>query len=241
MIRQVKIGFADPDRRYTKRFERYVLELSRHMTMTDVARHLGIDWHTVKEIQKTYLRRHFSQPSFKGLKRIAVDEISIGHGHHYLTVILDLDTGAVVFVGEGKGADSLEPFWKRLKTSRARIRAVAMDMSQAYISAVTANLPNSAIVFDHFHVIKLFNEKLTELRRDLYRETTDLLHRSVLKGTRWLLLKNPENLNDERNERSRLEEALSLNKPLATAYYMKEDLPTPLVSPRQSFRKSPSE
>ena len=150
--------------------------------MTDVARHLGIDWHTVKEIQKTYLRRHFSQPSFKGLKRIAVDEISIGHGHHYLTVILDLDTGAVVFVGEGKGADSLEPFWKRLKTSRARIRAVAMDMSQAYISAVTANLPNSAIVFDHFHVIKLFNEKLTELRRDLYRETTDLLHRSVLKG-----------------------------------------------------------
>jgi transposase len=224
MTRQVKIEFADPDRRYTKRFERYVLELSKHMTMTDVARHLGIDWHTVKEIQKTYLRRHFFQPSLKGLKRIAVDEISIGHGHHYLTVVLDLDTGAVVFVGEGKGTDALEPFWKRLKASRARIRAVAMDMSQAYISAVTANLPTSTIVFDHFHVIKLFNEKLTELRRDLYREATDLLHKNVLKGTRWLLLKNPENLDDERNERSRLEEALSLNKPLATAYYMKEDL-----------------
>jgi transposase len=194
------------------------------MTMTDVARHLGIDWHTVKEIQKTHLRRHFFQPSLKGLKRIAVDEISIGHGHHYLTVVLDLDTGAVVFVGEGKGTDALEPFWKRLKASRARIRAVAMDMSQAYISAVTANLPNSTIVFDHFHLIKLFNEKLTELRRDLYREATDLLHKNVLKGTRWLLLKNPENLDDERNERSRLEEALSLNKPLATAYYMKEDL-----------------
>ena len=82
-----------------------------------------------------------------------------------------------MFVGEGKGADALKPFWKRLKTSRARIRAVAMDMSQAYISAVTGNLPNSTIVFDHFRVIKLLNEKLTDLRRDLYRETTDLLQR----------------------------------------------------------------
>jgi transposase len=224
VTRQVKIGFAEPDRRYTKRFERYVLGLSKHMTMTDVARQLEISWHTVKEIQKAYLRRHFFQPSLTGLKRIAVDEISIGHGHHYLTVVLDLDSGAVVFVGEGKGADSLEPFWKRLKASRARIRAVAMDMSQAYISAVRSNLPRATIVFDHFHVIKLMNEKLTELRRDLYREATDLLQKDVLKGSRWLLLKNPENLRDDRNERTRLEEALSLNKPLATAYYMKEDL-----------------
>lgn len=224
ITRQVKIGFAEPDRRCTKRFERYVLELSKHMTMTHVARHLGISWHTVKEIQKRYLQRTFSRPSLSGLHRIAVDEISIGHGHRYLTVVLDLDSGAVVFVGEGKGADALEPFWKRLKSSRARIEAVAMDMSQAYISAVSTHLPGATIVFDHFHVIKLFNEKLSDLRRELYREATDLLHKEVLKGTRWLLLKNPENLRDDRNERARLEEALSINKPLATAYYMKEDL-----------------
>ncbi len=224
MTRQVKIEFADPDRRYTKRFERYVLELSRHMTMTDVAGHLGISWHTVKEIQKRYLERRFSCPLLGGLKWIAIDEISVGHGHRYLTVVLDLHSGAVVFVGEGKGASALEPFWKRLKSSRAGIDAVAMDMSQAYIAAVTSNLPRATIVFDHFHVIKLMNEKLTELRRDLYREATDLLRKDVLKGTRWLLLKNPENLRDDRNERTRLEEALSLNKPLATAYYMKEDL-----------------
>jgi transposase len=224
ITRQVKIGFAEPDCRYTKRFERYVLELSKHMTMTHVAHHLGISWHTVKEIQKRYLQRTFSRPSLSGLHRIAVDEISIGHGHRYLTVVLDLDSGAVVFVGEGKGADALEPFWKRLKSSRARIEAVAMDMSQAYISAVSAHLPGATIVFDHFHVIKLFNEKLSDLRRELYREATDLLHKQVLKGTRWLLLKNPENLRDDRNERVRLKEALSINKPLATAYYLKEDL-----------------
>jgi transposase len=99
-----------------------------------------------------------------------------------------------------------------------------MDMSRAYIAAVGEHLPNATIVFDHFHVIKLFNDKLSKLRRDLYREATDLLHKKILKGTRWLLLKNPENLRDVKNERSRLEEALSINKPLATAYYMKEDL-----------------
>jgi transposase len=131
MTRQIPIGFAEPGRRYTKRFERYVLELSKHMTMMGVARHVGIDWHTVKEIQKKHLSRRFSCPSLGGLKWIALDEISIGHGHRYLTVVLDLHSGAVVFVGEGKGIDALNPFWKRLKSSRACIEAVAMDMSQA--------------------------------------------------------------------------------------------------------------
>lgn len=223
-VRQVKVPFADPDRRYTRGFERYVLELSRHMTIQDVAHHLGISWHTVKEIQKRELQKRFSVPSLKALSRIAIDEISIGRGHRYLTVVLDLHSGAVVFVGEGKGASALEPFWKRLKFSKARIEAVAMDMSQAYIAAVSNNLPHATIVFDHFHVIKLMNDKLTTLRRDLYREASDLLHKNILKGTLWLIVKNPENLRDDRNERDRLEEALSLNKPLASAYYMKEDL-----------------
>jgi transposase len=224
VVRQVKVPFADPDRRHTRGFERYVIELCRHMAMQDAAHHLGISWHTVKEILKRHLQRHFSSPSLKALRRIAIDEISIGRGHRYLTVVLDLRSGAVVFVAQGKGADALEPFWKRLKFSKARIDAVAMDMSAAYIAAVTRNLPRATIVFDHFHVIKLMNEKLSDLRRELYREATSLLLKEVLKGTRWLLLKNPENLRDDRNERARLEEALRLNKPLATAYYMKEDL-----------------
>jgi transposase len=230
VVRQVKIPFADEGRSYARQFERYVLELSRHMTIKDVARHLGLAWSTVKDIQKRYLKRNFSRPRLKDLSQIAIDEISVGHGNQYLTVVLDLETGVVVFVGQGKGAEALAPFWRRLKASKAKIQAVAIDMSVAYISAVTKHLPDSTIVFDHFHVIKLFNDKLTELRRKLYREATDLLAQEVLKGTRWLLLKNPENLDEKRkdrkgrNERERLEEALKLNKPLATAYYMKEDL-----------------
>jgi len=223
-IRQVRVQFADQGKGYTRRFERYILELLQHTTIKRVAAHMMMSWHTVKEIQKRYLAERFSRPRLGDLTWIAIDEISIGHGHQYLTVVLDLDTGAVVFVGEGKNAGALEPFWKRLKASRAKVEAAAMDMSAAYINAVTSHLPKAVIVFDHFHVIKLINEKLAELRRHLYREATDLLQKKVLKATRWLLLKNPENLKEDRNERQRLEQALSLNKPLATAYYMKEDL-----------------
>ena len=224
VVRQVEVPFADPRRSYTRAFERYALELSRSMTIRDVARHLGVGWDTIKEIQKRDLSRRFAKPKLKHLRRIAIDEIAVAKGHRYLTVVMDLESGAVVFVGDGKGADALEPFWKRLRPSRAKVEAVAMDMSAAYRSAVSAHLPGAVIVFDHFHIVKLFNEKLTELRRAVYREATEVMHKEVLKGTRWLLLKNPENLDKGKGEKRRLEEALALNKPLATAYYMKDDL-----------------
>src|SRR3954466_526216 len=224
LVRQVKVPFADPRRSYTNAFERYALELSRRMTIRDVAQHLDVGWDMIKDIQKRDLSRRYAKPKLKHLRRIAIAEIAIAKGHRYLTVVLDLDSGAVVFVGDGKGADALKPFWKRLRPSRAKIEAVAMDMSAAYRGAVSTHLPAAKIVFDHFHVIKLFNEKLSELRRALYREATDVMHKQVLKGTRWLLLKNPEDLDPEKDEKPRLEEALKLNRPLATAYYLKEDL-----------------
>ena len=224
VIRQVPLDFADPRRSYTRAFERYALELSRLMTIQDVAQHLQVGWDTIKDLQKRDLQQRYKKPRLSRLKQMAIDEISIGRGHRYLTVVLNLETGAVVFVGDGKGADALDPFWKRLRASRAQVEAVATDMSPAYIEAIQKHLGDAVHVFDHFHVIKLFNEKLSDFRRELHREATDQLHKEVLKGTRWLLLKNPENLDPKRGERQRLEEALKLNQPLATVYYMKEDL-----------------
>ena len=222
-VRQVNVTFADPKRTYTRAFERYALELSKMMTIQDIARHLKISWDIVKDIQKRNLMRRYSKPKLKHLRLLAVDEISVAKGHRYLTVVLDLKSGVVVFVGDGKGADALTPFFKRLRRSKAKIDAVAIDMSPAYILAIKEKLPESAIVFDHFHVIKLINEKLSNFRRDLQREASKI-EKQVFKGTRWLLLKNPENLDDKRNERQRLEAALKINQPLATVYYMKEDL-----------------
>lgn len=222
-VRQVDLGFAEPRFFYTKLFERYVLDLSNRMTMSDIARHLEIGWDVIKEIQKRHLNKYFSKPKLRYLRFLGIDEISIGKRHKYLTIVLDLESGAVVFVGDGKGADALKPFWKRLKQSRAQIEAVAMDMSPAYRQAVEDNLPDAAIIYDHFHIIKLFNEKLSDLRRDLQREAQGR-QKEVLKGTRWLLLKNPDNLDDSHKEKERLQEALELNRPLAIAYYLKEDL-----------------
>jgi transposase len=224
VVRQVEVPFAEARRTYTKTFERYALELSRRMTIRGVAKHLGVGWDVIKDIQKRDLSRRYAKPKLKHLRRIAIDEIAVAKGHRYLTVVMDLESGAVVFVGDGKGADALKPFWKRLRPSGAKIEAVAMDMSAAYRSAVSTQLPAAKIVFDHFHVVKLFNEKLSDLRRALHREATEVMHKDVLKGTRWLLLKNSENLDAKKDEKRRLEEALQLNKPLATAYYMKEDL-----------------
>jgi transposase len=152
-----------------------------------VAEHLGVSWNLVKELLKEALRRRFGRPRLKDLRLLAIDEISIGRGHRYLTVVLDLETGAVVFVGEGKGAEALGPFWKRLKSAGACIEAVAIDMSQAYINAVRAHLPRATLVFDHFHVVKLMNDKLSDLRRELQRQA-ESEEKEVLKGTRWLSL-----------------------------------------------------
>jgi len=222
--RQVPLNFADPRRSYTRSFERYALELSRLMTIQDVAQHLQVSWDVITDIQKRDLQHRYHKPRLGKWKQIAIDEIAIGRGHRYLTVVLNLETGAIVFVGDGKGADALEPFWKRLKAARAKIAAVATDGSAAYIEAIRDHLGKVTPVFDHVHVIKLFNEKLRDCRRALQREATEPMPKEVLKGTRWLLLKNPENLDPKRKERERLEEALRMNQPLATVYDMKEDL-----------------
>ncbi|MBW2042477.1 MAG: transposase, partial [Deltaproteobacteria bacterium] len=96
-----------------------------------------------KDIQKRNLKKRFGKPSLKKLRQIAIDEISIGKGHRYLSVVLDLVRGAVVFVGEGKGTKALLPFFRKLRRSKCHIEAVAMDMSPAYISAVQEHLPGA--------------------------------------------------------------------------------------------------
>src|SRR5271166_858340 len=231
--RQIKLGFADPKKHYTRAFERYALELSQHMTIQDVAQHLQVGWDTIKDIQARSLQRRFGKPKLRNLKEIAIDEISIGKGHRYLTVVLDLVSGAIVFVGDGKGADALKPFWGRLRRARAKIKAVATDMSAAYTRAVRDNIRGAVHVFDHFHVIKLYNDKLSAFRRQLFHELT-AAGQKLLKGIRWLLLKNSENLDPKKKEGPRLERALRLNEPLAIVYYLKEDLRQLWLQPTKS-------
>jgi transposase len=238
VVRQIRLSLSEERLSYTRAFARYVLELSRLMTIKDVAEHLAVSWDIVKDIQKSYLAKHYAQPALKDVKQIAIDEICVGRGYRFLTIVLDLDSGAILFVGKGKKAESLRPFWRRLHAAHARVQAVAMDLSPAYQQAVSKHLPQATVVFDRFHVVKLLNKKLTQLRRQLYRQATTDLKKRVLKGTRWLLLKNPENLDPVKGEPGRLRQALRLNESLATAYYLKEDLRQIWEQPNQRAARS---
>jgi len=195
--------------------------LSRVMTLTDVSDLTYLSWDTVKGIVQKQLQHDYGQPRLKDLKYLAVDEIYVGKRKKFYTVVLDLETGRIVWVGHGRGQAALGKFWRRLRLSKAKIQAVAMDMSGAYWAAVLEHLPGVAVVFDRFHIMKLMNEKLDELRRVLVREATGVL-RQTIKGTRYLLLTRKANLGKEKLPK--LEDALKLNEPLSKAYYLKEEL-----------------
>ena len=220
---QENIPFATGSRSYTHRLAKYVVELLRGMTLQDVANHQGISWDTVKEIHSDYLRLHYSPPSLEGVENIGIDEFAVRKGHVYKTIVVDLDSARILYVGEGKGADALDKFWKRCRRHNAQIKHVATDLSAAFISSVMENCPDAVHVFDHFHVVKLMNECLDDVRRKVYSLEKDVNKRKVLKGTRYLLLGNGEDIFDKQHK-SRLDNALAMNEPLSKAYYLKEQL-----------------
>ena len=191
------------------------------MTISDVAEVTGLSWDTVKGIVKARLQKDYGQIPCKHLKYLSIDEIYVGKRKKFYTLVLDLESGRIVWVSRGRGKAALQGFWRRLRKARAQIAAVAMDRSGAYWAAVLAALPKAKVVFDRFHIIKLMNEKLEDLRRAMVREAEGPL-KMVIKGTRFLLLMRLDNLKDD--QLPKREKALELNKPLSQAWYLKEEL-----------------
>lgn len=192
------------------------------MTVQDVAKNLDVQWNTVKQIEKQRLQTKYRSIDLSSVTDIAIDEFSIKKGHVYQTVVMDLKTRRIVFIGQGRAQECLDGFWKKVKRQKASIKTVAMDMWPAYIGSVLEHSPDSHIVFDKFHIVKKINEAISDVRKMLFHQEKDLNKKKLLKGTRWLLLYNQQNLNAKGS--SRLQEALSINQPLAQAYYLKEDL-----------------
>ena len=191
------------------------------MTMSDVAELTRLSWDTVKAITKTHLAKDYGKAVLRGVRYLGIDEIHLGQKSRFYTIVLDLEDGRILWAKPGRGKAALQGFWRRLRVAQAKIKAVATDMSAAYWSAVLDNLPEAALVFDKFHIIKLMNERLDDLRRQMVREAEGPLKLKI-KGTRFLLLRNPENLKDEHIPR--LDEALRLNEPLLLGWYLKEEL-----------------
>jgi transposase len=201
-------------------FERYIIRLTARMTLTDVSNELGLSWNTVRDIHKEYLKRKYSKPyNFKELYYLGIDEFSIGKNHDYMTIFINLDTAQIIHAVEGRNKEAIIPFIKKLVKKAVNLKAVAMDMSGPYESAMKEFFPFLNIVFDRFHIMKLINEAIDEIRREqqrLYKEAGN----DVLKGGRYLLLKNLNTLDS--TQTTNLKILLEMNAPLATAHQMKE-------------------
>ena len=223
-IRTEQLNVANPGGPHvTKRMSRYIYDLCKKMTVKEVADHLNLDWKTVKNIDKHFLEKEFGETDYENSGFLAVDEISVGKFHKYLTVVLDFETGRVIWVGEERKVKTLDKFFKDMPESdRANIKAIAMDMWNPYIKAARKWCPDAVIVFDKFHIVSNFSKVIDQVRRSEAKKASTEQEQKVIKGSRWLLLKNEQNLKDK--EKPRLEKLLKLNENLSKVYILKDEL-----------------
>jgi len=223
--RMERLAFVDPGMGYTHRFGRFVSQLCRHMPIDAVARYTGLAWRTVKAMDERALERglHALEPgALTSLRYLGVDEVARAKGHDYLTVVYDLDSGDLVWVTEGRGKASLLAFLDQLDDEVARaIQAVAMDMAGPFAAAVQQSLPQAAIVYDRFHVMQQYSGVIGQVRRAEFKKASQA-DKGILKGSQYLLLKNPDKLSEP--QAARLIELLAVNAPLNAVYALKEQL-----------------
>jgi transposase len=221
-VRVEHLSFCDAGKRVTHRLARYIHGLCKVLTIKEVAERFDLHPTTVKEIDKSFLAEEFGETDYAGLRILAIDEIALKKGHTYMTVVLDYLTGRVVWMGEGRSMETLDQFFAGMTNEqKATIEAVAMDMWEAYINRVRHHCPQANIVFDFFHVVQGFGRVIDKIRRDEYLKASQE-DREILKGSRYLLLKNEENLTDK--QRPRLQKLLAMNETLNTVYVLKDQL-----------------
>jgi len=212
----------DPYRRVTRRLARCIHELCKTMTVSDVARHFGLNWKTVKNIDKAFLEKQYGQTDYEGLRLLAVDEIAIKKGHRYMTVVLDYVTGRVVWMGKGRKKETLDAFFAGMTDEqKQRLEAVAMDMWEAYIASVTEAVGHVKIVFDLFHVVAGFNKVIDQVRISETKRASKE-YKDVFRGAKYLLLKRRVR---KREHREHLKLLLHLNETLFQVVLLRDKLP----------------
>lgn len=222
-IRVEHLPWASPSTGFTAAFEELCAYLAQITDATTVTKLLKIDWRTVGVIVRRVVDRKLDPGRLEGLRCIGVDEFSYRKRHHYLTIVVDHDRRRVVWAGEGKGQEALARFFAELGPEAClRLETVTMDMSAGYRRAVQQHAPQAVIVFDRFHVQKLANDAVDQVRRELMRETQGSEFAQAIKRSRWALLKNAEDISD--GQRRKLSEVEQTYKPLYRAYLLKETL-----------------
>ncbi len=216
------IPFAKGSNRYIRSVGRYMVQLCGITQIKYVARLLGVGWDLVKDAFKADLERRHKRRPLRKIRYIAVDEFSTHKGHKYMTVVLDLESGEILHAQKGKDAAALAGFLRELKRAKAPLKAIAVDMSEAYASAVREVFGDALdLVHDPFHVTALASKAIDETRRDLFRQLQGD-DKKAIKGSRFLLLRGLENLKER--GMTRLMSLMAVNEPLYQAYLLKEDL-----------------
>jgi transposase len=216
------VPWAESQSWFTYDFEEQVAYLAQRADKTTLGSLMRIAWRTVGAIIERVVPRHRTTDPLDGLTHIGVDELSYRRHHEYVTVVIDHGRGAVVWAHEGKDAATLGAFFEELGNERcAKLEAVTLDLSAAYIKAVTEASPEARLIFDRFHVQRLAHDALDTVRRQQWR-AADADEKQAIKGTRFALQKNPWNLTDV--ERGKLADVQRTNRPLYRAYLLKETL-----------------
>ena len=220
-VKREKLDFLAGNPLYTKRFAWFVGRRCRQSTVRDVAKELNLDWHTVKELDKQYMRIQLARAGTPGPKVIGIDEISIRKGHSYRIVVSDLIRGRPIwFGGTDRSEASMNQFYEWLGPKKsAGIRLAVMDMWKPFRNATSKSAPQAAILFDKFHVMRHLGEALDQVRRAEYARLEGK-ERRYIKGQKYTLLSRKENLTLK--GRQALKTLLAANKRLNTAYLLKE-------------------
>ena len=188
---QERIPWADNYARVTYRFEFILLTYNQMMTQKAVARILHIPKSTLSDLLHRAINRIRDGHRIRGLKSIGIDEISYKKRHKYATIVYDLDRSCVLWVGRGKGRETIDIFFNKFLSpyQKKQIKWASCDMSQTYIGAIEDHCCNAKLVLDRFHIVKALNEAVDEVRKEQWRKASPDI-RKALKGLRWLLFKH---------------------------------------------------
>jgi len=208
--------------RATWRMMRYVSALCRFMAPSRVSEFVPVSTSTARRWDKRVLETELPEPDLDDLEVLLVDEKSVGKHHQYMTVVWDGRSGELLYMAEGKKKRSLRGFFDKLEDrQKESIRAVGMDRGGAYKQVVEEEVPEARIVYDKFHLIKNYHQVIDEVRRQEWRRA-DEEHKDLVKGQRYNLFRNEENLTDQQEQT--LQRLLDENERLNTVYVLKDAL-----------------
>ncbi|MDR2387012.1 MAG: transposase [Deltaproteobacteria bacterium] len=219
-ISEVKIVFADKNKKYTNKFYSFFAEVINTSNIIMLNEVYGIPLGVCYSVFSEYLEKEYGNYEISNLKELAIDEIFIDNGHICLTVAMDLETKRVVWVNQGQSQEALDDFWARFGPTGAKnIKVVAVDPTSAYFSSITENLPTALMVFDQFHIEKFIDKQIGQLKQYVLSNSS-VDKKFLIEGQEFVRI--DKSLDLEPKELSDL--ALKINEPLTLAYYLKEDI-----------------